>query len=452
LARASRGRPLLFFILLPHAAVAAPARAIAMCPSESEIKGSLGIEGPLWQVTCHEAEDRTLQLAALLPPNEPDIAPRLIVSTSGGSSPHRGEVDLPEIALDGRQATLADDWTIVVGPARVERADWLQVTVTAKRAGDLATARTIVSFFLDDRGELRPMWTGLADNHEARLGACSLDTAASFSLSDDGALVRTLRTSRTFRDPGGIASGLAENRERQCVAPRPRNDTFAVADDGIASDLPVTDALRSRARQNRRLYLRAHRSPKDLSRFVADSLGLIPLLRDEVMAPHSPSAGVDEWAVTTSGAFALMTPEYGESGLNWKNLRSVTRREGRALVSALGDLGGARGAWSVSTSDFGGCHKPEAAEAVLRRLVDAWNATPGPLRDAFKRYLAGRLRDMTRDACFCEPGDKRDKIQRALDRNATILEELPAIGPDVARELRALPSTKDARFGCGGGG
>jgi hypothetical protein len=216
--------------------------------------------------------------------------------------------------------------------------------------------------------------------------------------------------------------------------------------------VPVSDGLRARARENRRLYLRAGRSPKDLGRFVADSLALVKQMEDEVMSSSFPDPNLEEGGIATCGALAVKMDSGGRIGLNWKGILSVAGSQGRPLVHALDDFrGDDLGAWIAVKTDYGGCHQPEDAEPALRHLVDAWNAAPVPIRNVFRRYVIDQLHDMARAACFCDGEDKRDKIQGALDRNGAILDGLPTIGPDIARKLRALPSKSDSQFRCGRG-
>ena len=56
---------------------------------------------------------------------------------------------------------------------------------------------------------------------------------------------------------------------------------------------------------------------------------------------------------------------------------------------------------------------------------------------------------MAQDLCFCNPARQRRQMERALDANAIILEEVDA---NVARALRSALSKKTVQFECHGPG
>jgi len=180
-------------------------------------------------------------------------------------------------------------------------------------------------------------------------------------------------------------------------------------------------------------------------------MALLPELETQAMNAPSPDPDRNEASASTSGAHDYMMADSGRSGLNWDDIQAVAGPNGQALARAVPDLRNDEGIWINDLNDFGGCHQPEQATEPLRRLVAAWNAAPAAIRDAFEPVVAAYLREMDTDDCFCAGPDQKAKLQRALDRNARLLERMRGPGPDAAAALRALPENDGARFKCSPG-
>lgn len=423
--------------------------AVAMCPPEAEIRRTLGVEQTAAPIACRGIDEHTTLMGTVVLPAM-GSAPHVVVALSAGNGARRGAVDLT-MQTGGSMPAKADAWKVSVGSADLPGADWLRIDVTAEAGEDVFVAQTAVSFFRADGGrQLRHLWTGLGDRHENRFDACRLDTAATFRLLDSGALLRTTEATRTFEDQRGLATDVIATLRAGCVAAAPTHETFAVADDGIYADVRTSKALRARARENRRLFLRARTSATALAHFITDSLKLVPEVADAVMSASSPDQDAASATIETSGAVAYRMDVGGHKGLNWKKILSIVDPRVRPLVLALADLRSDEGAWIEARSDYGGCHQPEAATAPLRHLVDAWQAAPLPFRLAFQQVVLDDLREMSANDCFCAHPAERRELQRALDRNAAIIDVLPG-GPEAASALRALPEGEGARFDCSPG-
>jgi hypothetical protein len=448
-------------LIQPIGMVLAAALATARppkCPGDEGLRRELGIEGASWQMTCTATRDGRLEMAALLSPLPPSSSPRLVVAVRRGEVASRAEVALGDLAQDGIPSLAGDDWRLSVRPAGIAGADWLRVDVTAMTGEEKMLAQTVTAFFRDD-GPLVPLWTGAGERHERRFDSCTLDTSARFSLSPDGELVRVRRTKRSFGEPGepqpqtdGDAAAPADGAGRTaCVAPPPTRDAFPVADDGLAADVTVDDALRARARANRLLYVRAPGSDEAFAAFVADAVSLLEPLERAVETGKPVAPNQDVVSVRTAGAFAYLVEGAMRASLDWKHLRAAARPAGRRLVAALEAFDRDHlGAWIEPRTDLGGCHSPARAEKPLAKLVDAWLAAPAAVREAFDGYLAGRIEDMATDGCLCPPRDARESTRTALDRNAALLERLPGLGAAPAGRLRALATAPGTTFGCPG--
>lgn len=437
---------LLFLLAHPDAR----AQSRPTCPPDAELRHTLGV-APDTPVACR-VERWSMLMGAVVPFTGVAGRPRILVALQAGDSVRKGEAELT--GSEREPLPSADAWTIEVAPANLYGASWSRVDVTATKgqAGkDLFTTQTVVSFFRDDGPTLRHLWTGLGDRHEDRFDACRLDTTARFELSAAGALVRTRRTIRAVADRQDLTADQVATLQAECVAAPPDRESFVVADDGVYADVPVSTPLRSLARENRRLFLRARRSPEDLGRFIAHSLALLPQLEKEVMDATPPDPELASATISTTAGQAYMMDSGGASGLNWDGIVAAAGPRGRALALALRRLRGDEGVWISARTDYGGCHQPEQATKALRQLVTAWNAAPAGFRDAFAQLMARDLREMTTNACFCDHADQRAKLQRALERNAAVLERLAGPGPDAAAALRALLEDDHVNFNCSPG-
>jgi hypothetical protein len=410
------------------------------CPPDGDVRRALGVERATAPVTCRIVEHAALMAAVV--PASGGAAPHVVVKLSWDTGSLSGQIDLPRMAAWHMPASAAAS-KIDVAPANLKGADWWRVDVTATAQEDPAMAQTMVSFFKTHSRKLRRLWTGLGDRHEARNG-CRLDTVADFAILDTWALVRGKRTTRALAEQTASAAGAAATPSTRCLATPPTRQTFAVADDGVDADFPLSDELVTQARENHLLSLRARTSTEALGLFVTNSLAILPQVELAVM---NAGSGV---SMTTSGADAFMMDSSGGSGLNWTNILSIVDPTALPLARALAELRNGDGAWSSPASDYGGCHHPEDATEPLRHVTTAWRATSPAIRRAFEPVLAADLREMSEDACFCVGPDKRSELQRALDRNAAIVKDLPG-GDRTARALRALPSDKYVRFNCSPG-
>lgn len=441
---------ILWIVLAAGSAPSGPPRAA--CPSDDELRRSLAVEGKAWRVVCNATKNDGVEMAAVLPPATPAGAARVVVSVLRNDLRLRSETVLDGPERQDLEKTGGEDWKIAVRPAGIRGATWLRVDVIASGGDDYFSAQSVVSFFRIGTDPALRVWTGLGDRNETRFDACRLDTTARFDLSRNGELVRTRRTTRSFRRPGGIDSAQLKSLETECVASPRQRETFAVDDDGLDGDVPGDDALRKRARANRLLFLRARESDQALARFVADSFALIDPLTNAVtnFSPADPERGF--WETSTAGAFAYVIEGGVRNGLNWERLLAVAKPSARRLLQALRGLRGddELGAWIEAQTDLGGCQRPEKGERPLAAAVDAWNAAPEPVRDAFREYLVGQLTEMVGYPCFCDAKTDLPKIQRAVERNAAILDGLPELGPPLAEKLRASPQSPNAAFKCVG--
>jgi len=439
-----RGWPCLL-ALLAHPD--ARAQSLPACPPDAEIRRLLGVDAET-PIACRVGGASVL-MGAIVPFTGVTGKPHVIVALDTGNAVRKGEADLEGTARE--PLPKADDWQIAVAPANLYGASWSRVDVTAAQGDDRFAAQTVVSFFRGDGHTLGHVWTGLGDRHEKRFDACRLDTTARFALSAAGALVRTRHTTRTFAARPDLSADTLATLKAECVAAPPTRDSFVVADDGVDADVPLSNELRAQARENRRLFLRARRSPEDLGRFITHSLAMLPLLETEVMDATPPDPELSAASISTTAAEAYMMDSSGGSSLKWGSIVSAAGPRGRALALALGQFRGGEGAWISSRTDYGGCHQPEQATKPLRELVGAWNAAPAAFREAFAQVMARDLREMTTNACFCDHANQRAKIQRALDRNAALLERLAGPGPEAAAALRALLGDEHVKFNCSPG-
>src|SRR3569623_408707 len=438
---------LLLSSLLGSASVQAAASLPGTCPPDAEVRRVLRGELTTAPVACRmvDKEHDVALVAAIVPPRA-GAAARVVVGLSAGGSLLRGQESLPRKPAQ-QKPKRADNKKIVVAPAGLTGADWFRVDVTASACKDLFVAQTMVSFFMTHQGKMRHLWTGLGDRHERRFDRCQLDTSATFQLLDSGALARDRRTTRVFRDPGGLDAGRLAKLNEACLAAAPAHDSFTVADDGVDSDVPISAPLRAAARENRLLSLRARTSPAALRSFILSSLSLVPRVRDQLMDAHTD---VPNASITTTGASAYFLDSGGRTGLNWSGILAVVAPDGQPLARALAKLRNDDGAWVEARTDYGGCHQPESATEPLRDLVAAWQAAPPAFRDAFEPVLAADLEEMSTDDCVCAKATQRGELQRALDVNATIILPLPG-GARAARALRAVPSSKTLNFDCSPG-
>jgi hypothetical protein len=421
-------------LLLTTASVQAQPLDGKTCPPDADLRRRLGVERATATVACRVVEHSALT-AAVVPANR-GAAAHVVVKLSWETGSLRGRIDLPRMA-EWHMPASAVVSKIDVGPANLKGAHWWRVDVAATAGDDSSTAQTMVSFFDTHSGKLRRLWTGLGDRHQARDG-CRLDTVTDFALLDSGALARDRRTTRALAEPAAPAAPPKSG----CVAGPPTRDTFAVADDGVDADFPLSDEFLAQARENYLLSLRARTSTEALGLFLTSSLAILPQVEQAVM-----DAGRPGLSLRTSGAEASMMDSSGDGGLNWANILAIVDAGALPLARALAELRNESGAWNSAVSDYGGCHQPEDATEPLRHVTAAWRETDPAVRRAFEPVLAADLREMSDDACFCVGPEKRGELQQALDRNAAILKDLPG-GDRTARALRALPSSKYVRFNC----
>jgi len=415
----------------------------ATCPPADELRRALNVKRADAPTACRVLEHDITLMAAVVPPAG-KIAGRVVIALSFNGHRRRGQTTLPK-KVSQQLPAQADRWTIDVAPAHLNGAHWFRVDVTAT-AGQELTTQTIVSYFTERRRTFRHLWTGLGDRHERHWDACQLDTASSFRLLDDGALFRERSTTRAFRDPGLAAEQLAV-LDRECVAGPPTRDTFTVPEDGIDADVAIPDDLRAAARENWILSLQARSSPEALGQFLTSSLALVPRLEHALM---SGDPQVENASIEVTGASAYFMDSGGRSGLDWSRILEIVASPGQPLARALEQLRNDEGAWVEARTDYGGCHKPELAEEPLRQLVAAWQAAPEAYRKAFEPILAADLREMSRFDCVCAKPGQRRELQRALDRNAAIIQPLPG-GPEAARALRGITSGDGVHFDCSPG-
>lgn len=431
------------------------------CPTLDEQRRILSVQGPEWHVACHVAGAGEFELAAFIPPGAARRSPHLVVAAV-----HRDVRATLELELAGPDAAelqklTGDDWELQVGPARLRGADWLRIDAVRRGAtgAGQGSSQAIVSFLRVASGALEHLWTGLGDGRERRGPACELQTTAQFSVSGDGTLIRKRLIARVNGDGQAGKSSPPSPRARlksRCAVARPtETDVFEVIDDGVNADIAVPDALRARIKSNRLLFLRAPSSPVAFRRFVSDSIALEEELSRAVTDADDADLPDEKGSrgIYADGAFAYVLRGGGRRGLNWRNLREAVGPAGRGVVDALEALDRYDlGVWVEQRTEYGGCHNPEGAERTLSDVATAWIDAPGYVRDAFKPYLAARLNDMAGDACFCDERADREKIGRALQRNAAILSSIPKIGADAARKLRSLATDPSARFACAGPG
>jgi hypothetical protein len=222
----------------------------------------------------------------------------------------------------------------------------------------------------------------------------------------------------------------------------------------LESDVALPKEIVERARVNHELFVRAHASDVDLCAFVVDSLALVePLERAFSHATESADwsdKGPGEYEALADGASAWQWTEFGVSGVRWDKVASVASPTAKALLTATNELDGMNnwGVWSDPISDFGGCHKPEAALLPLSHLVRPWREAPACLRGVLKPHLVAKLTEMAEDTCFCVAETEKATLAKRLAANARILDELRDIGPPIARKLRAALSRSDVRFQC----
>jgi len=184
-----------------------------------------------------------------------------------------------------------------------------------------------------------------------------------------------------------------------------------------------------------------------LGLFMRNSLAIVSRVADEVMKAPSYDPDGTQASMTISGAGAYLMDSGGRSGLNWANILKVVPPEALPLARALATLRNDEGAWIANGGEFGGCHQPREGTAALVAVAGAWRDATPAVRQAFQPVLAADLREMSGDACFCDGPDKQPELQRALDRNAAVIKDLPG-GRKAGRQLRSLMSDKDLRFSC----
>lgn len=227
-----------------------------------------------------------------------------------------------------------------------------------------------------------------------------------------------------------------------------------VTSEAIASDVPLPPELIGRGERNRALFRRATASQEGFCAFVADSVALLEPLRHAVETAPPPEPVPDVYGAAAAGALVSMSEGGIRVSLHWTNVLAVATPPSRPLILATKDLWGegALGIWIEQRTDLGGCVRPELATSALKTLAATWRTAPACLRKSLKPELSRLLSWMADDHCFCEPDLKRAELERGLAKNASVLEQMPDLGPTFARKLRAGTSAHDVSFNCMGPG
>jgi hypothetical protein len=115
------------FAALPWIVLAAASAprgpAGAQCPSDDELRRSLGVEGKNWRVACNATKKEGVQVAALLPPTTPTGAARVVASVVKNERRVRSEIFLDGLEGEALAKTRGEDWQISFRPAGIPAYD-----------------------------------------------------------------------------------------------------------------------------------------------------------------------------------------------------------------------------------------------------------------------------------------------------------------------------------------
>jgi len=202
------------------------------CPGPQAIREALSVTGDEWTTACRAAGTDRWLIAALRKPDEsnPEL-PLAIAVTSRTTSV------VLQVKLEGEESEAeqirklvrrAEEWQIVIAPLGRKPPE-LRLDVFGTFGDDLFIEQGIATFFRLEGPGLRWLWTALADKLDRRFDSCFLGTRATFRFLSGGRVMRTLTTSRKFRN-GGVSIDEAARLRKGCVAHPRVVETFRLKD------------------------------------------------------------------------------------------------------------------------------------------------------------------------------------------------------------------------------
>ena len=200
------------------------------CPLRAAILDALAVKGRSWETACGRAESGKTLIAAVERGTWSE-GRRYAVAAILDHGAVRGRSDLifetPESKEVLRAISQAEDWRVEIRPAKLGGGVDARIGILVNHGEDYFVGEEVVVLLRVASSSIESVWLGLGGHLDRRFDSCVLETVATFAVTADGQVSRSLNTKRTFRN-AGVDNSLAADLKRKCVAPPKRTDTFPV--------------------------------------------------------------------------------------------------------------------------------------------------------------------------------------------------------------------------------